>query len=93
MEQETQKDPTSEVIHVQIPLGEFFEEPLHPAVALFAKYMNINTTFVWIYLDLFLTIISMGLTVQFQLFNAALKRAKSEVCYLCEYSVRKPFYI
>lgn len=84
IEQENEKDPLSQVIRVQIPLGEFFAEPLHPAIVLFAKYMNINVSFVWIYLDLFIAIISMGLTFQFQLFNAELKRAKNEVFDLCE---------
>lgn len=75
------KDPVSAVIHVQIPLDELFDDPINRWVAVFAKYININTTFVWVYSDVFLTIISMGLKVQFKLFYDELKRAKNEVCF------------
>lgn len=79
------EDPVSAVINVQIPLDEIFDDPIDPWIALFAKYININTTFIWLYSDIFLMSVSMGLASQFKIFNDALKSARNEVCFHLAY--------
>lgn len=47
--------------------------------AFFINFINISATFVWNYTDIFIMIISIGLSTHFQLINKELERANIEV--------------
>lgn len=48
--------------------------------AVIGKLLNIIATFVWNFMDLFIMLISIGLTSIFRRFNQSLYRIKGEVC-------------
>lgn len=72
------EDPYKELLIVQSPLGNF-TEPIPIWIVACAKCINISATFIWNYTDVFITTISLGLSTQFQIFNAEVDRAKDKV--------------
>lgn len=73
-----QDDPVQEIFKVQISqLIAFF--PYSPFVAFIGKFINIVATFAWNYMDLFIMIVSVGLSSRFKQINEELRRVKGEV--------------
>lgn len=70
------------------PLKEFFKSqlsqlftflPYSPWTAFFGKLVNVIATFCWNYMDLFVMMISIGLSSRFKQINMDLERIKGEV--------------
>lgn len=70
------------------PIKEFFESqlsqlftffPFSPWLAFFGKLVNIISTFAWSFMDLFLMMVSVGLSSRFKQINDDLERIKGEV--------------
>lgn len=79
VELEKDKDPYTEVIDIQAPLWEHNNEPYPLWAIICAKFINITATFTFNYMCVFDTIISIGLSTLFKLFNDEMFRAKTEV--------------
>lgn len=79
VELEKDEDPYTEVIDIQAPLWEHNNDPYPLWAMICAKCINIIATFTFNYMYVFDTIISIGLSTLFKLFNAEIIRAKSEV--------------
>lgn len=73
-----QEDPLKELFKVQISQLITFL-PYSPFVAFIGKFVNIVATFAWNYMDLFVMIISVGLSSRFKQINEELQRVKGEV--------------
>lgn len=77
------RNPVQELFEIQIPLL-FTLTELTWWKAILSKWFNIVVTFAWSFLDLFVMIVSVGLTSQFKQLNADLKRAKEQVNYIIQ---------
>lgn len=73
-------DPWQKLFEVQLPLF-FGKAKLVWWKAIFSKWLVIVVTFSWSFMDLFVIIISLGLTSLFKRLNADLKRVKDQVNY------------
>lgn len=73
-----QKDKMAEILKIQFP--NVFLDP-HPSIwaLICGKFVNINATFVWNYMDVFIIIMSLGLLSMFQQINEDLKRIRGKV--------------
>lgn len=66
------KDPLSEVLKRAVPYL-FAKSQYIPMWAVIPIYcLRITASFIWIYVDVFIQVISIGLSTQFQLFNGEL---------------------
>lgn len=72
------QDPLEELFETQIPMV-FTLTELTWWKAILAKWFNIIVTFVWSFMDLFVMLVSIGLTSQFQQINADLNHMKGKV--------------
>lgn len=54
-------------------------ERLPPFIALLICYINESATFVWNFLDIFMMIVSFGLSTHFKVLNDELERAAIEI--------------
>lgn len=70
----TGKDPITEITKRKVPYL-FTNYDIIPIYALPINLISITTTFVWNFLDVFIMVISLGLSTEFQLFNTELKEA------------------
>jgi gustatory receptor len=57
----------------------FYVLEYSPLVALAGKFMNVVATFIWSYMDLFVMIISIGLSSRFKLVNDYMMLQKGKV--------------
>lgn len=57
----------------------FFYTKYTPAKAIVGKIVNVISTFVWTYTDLFVMLISVGLVSRFRQINASLREHKGKV--------------
>lgn len=66
------KDPITEVIKSQVPylIPEDIVIPLWMAIVI--NFISLAATFVWNYLDVFISVISIGISTLFELYNAEL---------------------
>lgn len=78
---ESSKDPMTELVRVQGP--HLFTQTNHTSIwkVVCVKFLNLTSTFVWNFLDVFIMTISIALSTQFELFNRELIRTKNEVIY------------
>lgn len=78
---ESNKDPMTELVRVQGP--HLFTQTNHTSIwkVVCVKFLNLTSTFVWNFLDVFIMTISIALSTQFELFNRELIRTKNEVIY------------
>lgn len=71
-------DPLRDLMEVQ--LSELFAVTDYtPLKGLLAKILNVVATFAWTYMDLFVILISIGLSSRFKLINRDLERIRGEV--------------
>lgn len=75
-------------LHNENPIEDFFKLqlsqlftffPYDPWLAFFGKFVNIIATFSWNYMDLFVVMISCGLSSRFKQINEDMRRIKGEV--------------
>lgn len=72
------EDPILELLKLQSPyLYSYFDHTIIDLICV--KFISINANFMWSFLDIFIMIISMGLSNHFKLFNNELKHVKGEV--------------
>lgn len=71
----------TELVRVQGP--HLFTQTNHTSIwkVVCVKFLNLTSTFVWNFLDVFIMTISIALSTQFELFNRELIRTKNEVIY------------
>lgn len=75
-----QKDPIRDFFLVN--LSQLFKFTSYaPWKAFLGKILNVICTFIWSYMDLFVMLISVGLSNRFKLVNEDLMRIKGQVCY------------
>lgn len=72
------KNPLKELFEVQIPLV-FTLTELTWWKAILSKWFNVVVTFAWSFMDLFVIVVSVGLTSQFRQINADLQQMKGKV--------------
>lgn len=67
------------LLEIMVPFIQTITEqiPVWASIPLF--FLSICATFVWNYLDIFITMISMGLSTLFKQLNSELEQAKDEV--------------
>lgn len=74
-----EKDPLTELAKSNVPYLITTQEPIPTWLALIIDVINLNAAFVWSYTDLFIMVISIGLSTHFKLLNNALEHAVVEV--------------
>lgn len=68
---------------MEVQLSQLFEETSYsPWKAFFGKILNVVATFSWNYMDLFVILISIGISTRFKQFNMNLERIKGEVNFI-----------
>lgn len=73
-----QEDPIKNYFSSELkPLFMYLE--FRPEIAIFGKFVNICTTFLWSYMDLFVMLIGVGLSSRFRQINECLMSHKGEV--------------
>lgn len=76
-----QNDPIKNYFHSELrPLFMFLT--YSPVTAVFGKFINICTTFLWSYMDLFVMMIGVGLSSRFKQINECLMSRKGKVSSL-----------
>ncbi|XP_031638768.1 gustatory receptor for sugar taste 64f-like [Contarinia nasturtii] len=71
------KDPVNDFF--QLELSQLFAlVPFSPISAFFGKFVNVIATFCWSFMDLFVMVMSAGLSSRFEQINEDLKRVKGE---------------
>lgn len=75
------KDPLNELFETQLPFV-FTYTDLTWWKAIIGKWFNIILTFVWSYTDLFVILVSIGLSTLFKRINRDLERHRSQVCWI-----------
>lgn len=78
VEKDNKKDPFTKILDIQAPLWDQ-NDPYPLWAIIFAKCINIIATFTFNYTGIFVTMIGIGLSTLFKLYNAEMKCAKSEV--------------
>lgn len=58
----------------------FYFTSYSPAKAFFGKILNVVSTFLWSFTDLFVIVVSLGLSTRFKQINDSLMRHKGMVC-------------
>lgn len=86
-----QNDPLNELLKITLP--ELFSLVEYSTwLAIIGKFLNVASTFAWNYMDLFVMLISLGLSSRFKQINVDLQRVKGTVIlvfFLYEYSILK----
>lgn len=86
-----QNDPLNELMKITLP--ELFSLVEYSTwLAIIGKFLNVSSTFAWNYMDLFVMLISLGLSSRFKQINVDLQRVKGTVIlvfFLYEYSILK----
>lgn len=73
------QDPMTELAKHNVPhLIDFFGK-IPVSVAILVNFINVISTFVWNYMDIFIMIVSIGLSSHFKLLNNELRQATIEV--------------
>lgn len=74
----TKIDPFEDYFRMELnQLFVYFE--YSPYLAFFGKMLNILSTFMWSYMDLFVMVVSIGLSTQFKKINRNLMKYKGQV--------------
>lgn len=71
------KDPIEELTKFQYPHSINFSNRILNFI--YTRFINFCATFVWTYLDVFIMTMSLGLAMQFKLYNDELKRVRGKV--------------
>lgn len=74
---EKDKDPIRELLKVQAP--HLFPSYNKILILILGKFISVFATFVWNFVDVFIMMISIGLSTIFKLYNEDLRRSKCEV--------------
>lgn len=86
-----QKEPIAELFRAQ--LSQLFTfVPYSPWIAFVGKLVNVIATFSWSYMDLFVMMISLGLSSRFKQINEDLQRIKGEVMSEDFWAIRRTQY-
>lgn len=68
------KDPVAEVIKRKVPYIFPIDDQI-PVYALSIDFISITATFIWNFLDVFIMVVSLGLSTHFKLLNIELREA------------------
>lgn len=61
----------------------FYFTSYSPAKSFFGKILNVVSTFLWTFADLFVIVVSLGLSSRFKQINDSLLQHKGMVCVVC----------
>lgn len=73
----SEKNPFTELIRSQVPYLIPSGTVISVWTALLINFINITTLFVWNYQDVFISVMSIGLSTLFKLYNAELSKAQA----------------
>lgn len=77
-----EQDPMTELAKHNVPHLITYAEHVPLWLAICINFINISSTFVWNFLDIFIMIISKGLSTHFKLLNHELQQASFEVAFM-----------
>lgn len=78
------KDPVTEVIRRKVPYILNSDDKIPFWLAIFIDMISITATVIWNYVDVFIMLVSIGLSAQFKMFNTELKEARE--VQICQYT-------
>lgn len=73
------RDPVTEVINRKVPYLFTSDDEIPLWLAMFVDLISITTTVMWNYVDVFIMLVSRGLSIQLKLYNDELRRKTLEV--------------